>query len=132
MATVLRQIVSYAAIGIASNAAGYLAYLLVTWLWLPPKLAMTLLYVVGASVGFLGNRRFTFRRSGAATAPAIRFALAHVGGYGLNLAILVVFVDRMGLPHQLVQGAAIFCVAAYLFVALKLFVFPAEKGVADG
>jgi uncharacterized membrane protein (GlpM family) len=47
----------------------------------------------------------------------------HASGYLCNLAILRVFVDRLGYPHQIVQAVAIFVVAAYLFLAFKMFVF---------
>jgi hypothetical protein len=49
--------------------------------------------------------------------------LAHVVGYCLNLSLLLVFVGKLGYPHQWVQGAAILIVACYLFLAFKFFVF---------
>lgn len=117
------QFVRFAAIGIASNVVGYLIYLLITWLGVPPKVAMTLLYLVGATLGFLGNRRFTFFQEGALVGPALRYALAHCGGYAVNLAIQVVMVDRWQYSHQIAQALAVAVVALYLFVALKYAVF---------
>jgi putative flippase GtrA len=126
----VKQLARYAVVGIATNLAGYLAYLLITWLGVGPKVAMTCLYLVGASASFLGNRRWTFSHRGHIGRNAVRFALAHGLGYLLNLAILVVFVDHLGLPHQLVQVAAIFAVALFLFALFRLFVFPARSAVA--
>lgn len=119
----IRQLVRYAAIGIASNLAGYLVYLLITWLGGEPKLTMTLLYGVGATVSYFANRKLTFAHQGSMLGSGARYVVAHLGGYLINLAMLYALADRMGHPHQLVQAAAIFVVAAYLFVALKFFVF---------
>jgi putative flippase GtrA len=121
----VKQLVRYAVVGIASNVAGYLAYLLITWLGVGPKLAMSCLYVLGATVSFIGNRRWTFSHEGSISASAVRFAIAHALGYLLNLSILLVFVDHLGFPHQLVQAVAIVVVALFLFVLFRLFVFPA-------
>lgn len=117
------QLLRYAALGLLTNGAGYLAYLGLTWAGLDPKLAMTLLYVGVAVASYAGNRTLTFSFRGGVLGSGVRFALAHLGGYCINLLLLALLVDRMGLPHQAVQAAAIFVVAGYLFVALKYFVF---------
>ena len=54
-----------------------------------------------------------------------RLRFLTVWGYLMNLAILFVFVDKMGFAHQWVQAVAIFVVAGYLFLAFKFFVFAA-------
>lgn len=118
-----RQLWRYGIIGLLSNAAGYGAYLLITALGVPPKLAMSCLYVVGATVSFFCNGRITFAYRGTTLGAGLRYLAAHALGYSINLALLVVFVDRLGFAHQIVQGLAIFVVAAFLFAALKFFVF---------
>jgi putative flippase GtrA len=60
-----------------------------------------------------------------------RYLLAHGIGYAANVAMLYVFSDRMGLPHQAVQAAAIVAVAGMLFVAFRYFVF-AHEGAHTG
>jgi putative flippase GtrA len=121
------QLISYALVGIASNAAGYLIYLLLTYFWPHPKLSMSILYVVGATVSYLGNKSLTFRHTGGHVSSGIRYLLAHLAGYAMNLGLLTYFVDVVGLPHQLVQASSIFIVAAFLFVAFKFFVFPPDQ-----
>ena len=119
-----RQLFRYALVGIASNATAYLVYLLITSIGLSPKLAMSFLYIVGATVGFVGNRHLTFAHQGGLLGSGARYVLTHAIGYLVNLTILVVFVDHLNYPHQEVQAVAVLVVAAYLFFALKLFVFP--------
>lgn len=57
----------------------------------------------------------------------VRYVIAHCIGYLLNLSILIVFVDELGYAHQWVQAIAIFVVAAFLFLAFKVFVFPVSR-----
>ncbi len=121
------RVLRYGIVGLSTNAAGYLIYLLITFFGLSPKVTMTMLYAIGATMGYLGNFRFTFDYRGSHWAGATRFALTYGAGYALNLGLLIVFVDWWHYPHQLVQGVAIFVNAAFLFVALNVFVFPDSK-----
>lgn len=123
----LAQLVKYGIIGLLSNACGYALYLLLTELGAPPKLVMTLLYLTGALIGFFGNRRLTFSYQGGFLGSGFRYILAHTLGYGINLALLTVFVDHFGYAHQWVQAMAILVVAGYLFLTLKFFVFKASQ-----
>lgn len=126
-----RQLFSYAFIGVLTNVSGYALYLLLTYLWGAPKLTMTALYFMGASIGFLANRRFTFLHDGHIGVTAARYLLVQLAGYLLNLVLLLLFVDWLGLSHQIVQAIAIVVVAIFLFVLLRLFVFAPlsfEKG----
>lgn len=124
MGPVLRQLCRYGLVGIATNLAAYLIYLLLTYLSLGPKFAMTVLYVAGATMGFYANRKVTFKYQGRTGVAMSRYLLAQGGGYALNLLLLLVFVDWFEFPHQLVQAAAIFIVAGFLFVLYRIFVFP--------
>lgn len=122
-AQLFRQLLVYGGIGLISNGAGYLVYLGLTGMGAPPKLAMSCLYGVGVLIGFFGNRTLTFSHQGRMGHAAWRFFVAHLGGYLINLSLLLCFSDWMGYPHQWVQAIAIFIVAAYLFVAMRVFVF---------
>ena len=119
----MRQLISYGVIGIVSNTLGYALYLFLTWVWLEPKVAMTLLYGAGATLSFLANRRLTFMANDGVLGSGARFLLAHLLGYALNLILLITLVDKMGYPHQWVQLAAILFVAVFLFFMMKRFVF---------
>lgn len=129
---VFQQFFRYALIGVLTNLCGYIIYLLLTHLWGAPKLTMTLLYSVGALIGFIANRRFTFRHDGHIGKAGIRYLLVQLAGYVLNLFLLTLFVDWLNFAHQLVQAIAIIVVAIFLFVLSRVFVFApqsAEKGV---
>lgn len=117
------RLICYTLVGIASNLAGYLVYLLLTSLGTTPKISMTLLYGAGAAVGFLGNSKLTFAHNGSLPGAGARFVIAHCIGYFINLAILVLLVDKLEYAHQWAQAIAILVVAAFLFLAFKLYVF---------
>ena len=120
---IYRQLFSYAFIGVLTNLFVYGLYLLLTYLWGAPKFTMTTLYFLGATIGFLANRRFTFRHDGGIGVTGIRYLLAQVAGYLLNLVLLLLFVDWFEFPHQTVQAIAIVVVAIFLFFVLRVFVF---------
>jgi putative flippase GtrA len=116
-------ILRYIVVGVACNAIGYAAYLALTLLGVPFKLAMSFLYVFGICISFLGNRNWVFEYRGDLPSAVWRFGLAHAAGYLFNLGLLAFFVDKLGYPHEWVQAAAIFAVGGFLFVVFRLIVF---------
>ena len=118
--------IRFSIVGIGTNLAGYCVYLLLTAFVFPPKLTMTILYTIGAVLGFIGNRRFTFDHKGKLSQATMRYSVVHLLGWGINYALLYTFVDKMGYPHQLIQAIAVVLVAGYLFIALRYIVFPAH------
>jgi putative flippase GtrA len=119
----MKQLLRFAAVGVASNVIGYLLYLLITHLGAAPKLAMTVLYGVGVLMGFVGNQKYTFAHQGGLMATGWRYLMAHGLGYLINLAIQIIMVDHLGYAHQLAQAFGICVVAVFLFVVFKYFVF---------
>lgn len=117
------HIVRYGVVGVLNNSLGYLIYLALTWRWLEPKVAVTLLYPIGALIGYFSHARYSFNYGGAPSRGLLRYGLAQVVGYLANISMIYVFADLLGLPHQAVQAAAIFVVAGLLFVLFRYFVF---------
>ena len=113
------QLVRYGFVGIVCNVAIYVLYLWINYLGLEPKAAMTVVYIIGLSIGFVGHRKWTFGHRGGATGTAVRYALVHILGYLLNFLILFALVDELGYAHQWVQAGAILVVAGFLFMALN-------------
>jgi putative flippase GtrA len=121
------QLFRYGLVGIASNLSGYLLFLLITYWGMGPKIAVTLLYVVGATIGFFGNRQWAFAHNGALLRSGATYFVAHVLGYMINLFMLFILVDRLGYSHRWVQAGAVIVVAGFLFVVFKYLVFPETK-----
>jgi putative flippase GtrA len=127
----LTQFVRYGVVGLTSNAMLYFGYLGLTWLGVGYKLAMTALYCVGVMQTFVFNRRWTFRHDGNSGQAFRRYVIAYLLGYALNFLALVMFVDYLGWPHQLVQGIMILVLACFLFVLQRLWVFSVRPGASS-
>lgn len=123
---VLKQLFRYAFIGIASNAIAFFCYLSFVALGAEPKIAMTFVYASCAIASFWGNRGITFAYGGRLLGAGFRYLFAQLAGYFINLLMLIIFVDNLGFSHQIVQAAAFFIVAAFLFITLKVFVFKGD------
>ena len=119
----MTQFLRFVVVGVISNSIGYALYLASTFVGVPPKLAMTVLYLIGALASYIGNRRLTFNSTDTIWSSGIRYVAAHSVGYAINFMILTVFSEQYGYPHQYVQIFAMGVVAVYLFVTLKFFVF---------
>jgi len=119
----IKQLIRFGIVGVISNMAGYLVYLLITYLGIGPKLAVSLLYPIGTYMSFAGNKSWTFGAEKGTAIAGMKHIFVYALGYVLNLVILAIFVDFLDFAHQLVQFLAIFVVALFLFLAMKFFVF---------
>jgi len=117
------QFLRYAIVGLGSNLLLYLGYLLLTTWGIGYKTAMTLMYVIGVMQTFLFNRSWSFRHQGGLHGAFVRYVATYVFGYILNFSILWFAVDRLGQPHEIVQGVMILALAILLFLLQKFWVF---------
>lgn len=127
---IMLQLVRYGLVGLASNVIAYLIYLLITYLGVNPKLAVTLVYISGAFVGFVANKRWTFNYDGKRRRILIRFVVAHSLSYSLSMTLFYFMVDYLGYPHQYAQALIIIIVAGNLFLLFKYFVFASKQDKA--
>lgn len=118
------QIIRYGVVGALNNLLGYFIYLLVTYFWLDPKVAITLLYPVGATTAYFGHSKYSFSHQGTKRHAQWRYIAAHLISYGVNYLMLYILWEKFNFSHQAVQAAAIFVCAGVLFLLFKYFVFP--------
>lgn len=127
----LGQLLRYGMVGVGINSALYVCYLLLVFVNVEAKVAMTIVYIIGLIVGFFGHRRLTFFHNENAKLTMARYSVAHIGGYAINFLLLFVLVDKAGFSHAIVQAVSVFIVAVYLFVLFKYWVFSEKKYVAS-
>lgn len=113
----------YGIVGMASNLALYVVYLLLTTLGVAPALAMTVTYVMGVAQTFMFNRRWTFASPESGSSAFVRYLLVYALGYALNLILLWWLVGQWNWPHQWVQAGAILLIATIVFVLQRHWVF---------
>ena len=119
----IQQLFRYGLIGVSNNVLLYLGYLILTRNGLGTKTAMSIAYLLGICISFIGNKNWTFDHYGDYKRSTLRYAGIQASGYFFNFLILSLFVDRLGFPHEWVQLVAIFVIAGYLFIAFKYYVF---------
>lgn len=119
----INQIKNFSLVGIAQNFIGYLIYIVLTYIGIAPVLAISILYPLGATFSFIGNKKYTFINTNSESNALGRFVIAHLLGLMLNIILLKVLVETFGFPHQLVQLIAMLLIATFLFIAMKYFIF---------
>ena len=120
--------IRYGVVGVLNNLLAYVIYLALTWSWLEPKLAVTLLYPIGAMTAYVGHARYAFAYQGKHSYSVLRYIVAHLVGYAIDVSLLYVFTDRLGFPHQAVQASAVVIVGGVLYLLFKYWVFtPSPK-----
>ncbi len=112
----------FVVVGVASNLVLYLLYLLITAFGLEYKIAMTMLNVISPIQTFALNAHWTFKHREIKT-PLVKYFVAYGACYLINMSALIVFVDHVGLAHQVVQGIMIFIIAIVMFLLQKFWVF---------
>jgi putative flippase GtrA len=118
-----QQLLRFGLVGLISNLALYLLYLGLTKAGMGHKLAMSMLYIFGILQSYSLNKKWTFRYRGLMTASFLRYISMYLTGYLINLIALIVFDNKLGYPHQLVQGMMILFIATLMFISQKYWVF---------
>jgi putative flippase GtrA len=86
-----------------------------------------MLYPVAAVSAYFAHAKYSFNYQTGRTSAKLRFILAQIIGYLVNVIMLSVLVERFKYPHQMVQAAAIFFIAGLLFFLFRFYVFPVVK-----
>jgi putative flippase GtrA len=118
-----KQMARFLFVGVFTNTIFYFLYLIITYIGIDHKYAMTIVYVLGVSSGFLLNKKWTFNHQGDLNTTFTKYLILYFCGYFLNLAGLWFLVDRAGYPHQFVQLGLAVIMAIFFFVAQRTLVF---------
>jgi len=80
-------------------------------------------YGVGLVMSFCLNRAYTFGHDGAISGAALRFLAAFAVCYAINLAVVALLVDGVGVNGYLAQpcGMASFTVSFYILLRSHVF-----------
>ncbi|MDN4641424.1 GtrA family protein [Agreia sp. PsM10] len=121
------KVVRFGALGVANNLLAYGLFAVMTIAGVPAIAAASITYALGMIVSYVGNRSFTFAHAGSARRSVVRFLVVNAVGYGINVAILAIFVEHLEFDPLLVQLAAIVLVAGFIFVSMRFWVFADDE-----
>jgi len=125
---VFKQGLLYGVVGAAQLGADWLAFVALSYLGMAPAIANVLGRVVGASLGFVLNGRFTFRQTdGSAQLHArslSRFAISWALMTGLSTLLVTASVSAFGLETTWITKPLIDILLAVAgFVASKYWIY---------
>ncbi|MFT3667271.1 MAG: GtrA family protein [Pseudoxanthomonas sp.] len=118
----------YGVVGAAQLGADWLAFVMLSYFGLEPALANVLGRVVGASLGFVLNGRFTFRQIDGSTHLHVRslsrFAISWLAMTALSTLLVTASVSVFGLETTWITKPMIDAIlAAAGFVASKYWIY---------
>src|SRR5271167_1545323 len=112
----LVQFVKFGIVGVSNTLLTFAVYtLLLKGFGVWYLAASAIGFVVGATNGFLWNRRWTFREHVGDALTPVRWAIVQSCGLGLNLGLLYLFVHEAGLDKLLAQACSIAVVTVSTF-----------------
>ena len=80
-------------------------------------------YGVGLIGSFYLNRAYTFGHDGAMSGAAVRFLIAFAICYMINLAVVAVLVDGLGVNGYLAQPCGMVSYTISFYILLRMHVF---------
>jgi putative flippase GtrA len=131
LAPVLVQFVKFGIVGISNTLLTFAVYgllLKVFGVWYLAASAIG--FIVGATNGFLLNRRWTFRGHVGDALTPVRWAVVQSCGLGINEGLLYLFVQHARLDKLLAQVFATGVVTVTTFLANRAWTFRARSPVA--
>jgi putative flippase GtrA len=87
-------------------------------------------FLVGATNGFLLNRRWTFKEHVGDALTPVRWAVVQGCGLALNVGLLLALVDGLGVEKLLSQALAICVVTTVTFLVNRAWTFRVHQPVA--
>lgn len=122
----VREMLAFGMVGVINTLVGYsVIYACMLGLGMGAVASNVAGYAVGLCCSFVLNRRLTFRSGGSAQGEVVRFLATFVIAYLVNLGVLLLSIDHVGVPAVYAQVIAGVAYTGVFFVLSKWFVFRA-------
>ena len=123
-AKVLIQFVKFGIVGLSNTAITFAVYTILLKVFGVWYLAASAIgFMVGATNGFLLNRRWTFKEHVGDSLTPVRWAVVQGCGLGVNELLLYLLVNNAGLDKLIAQAVATVVVTVTTFFANRAWTF---------
>lgn len=123
-----REFARFLVVGAGNTLAGLLVIFAMKALFGAGDIAANAIgYLVGLSLGFTLNRIWTFRHRGVIVPAVLRFVVAFLVAYAINLAVVMTLIDDLGINSFVAQALGVPPYTVAFFLLNKLFVFRQTK-----
>ena len=130
-APVLIQFIKFGVVGVSNTLLTFVVYttlLKAFGVWYLAASAVG--FMVGATNGFIFNRRWTFADHVGDSLTPVRWAIVQGSGLGINLLLLYLFVDSAHLDKLLAQAFATAVVTVTTFFANRAWTFRSASSLS--
>ena len=117
----LRRFSRFGVVGVLQNASVYLLFLAMIGLGVAPLFASGFCYVLGVTISYLLNRRWTFASQSTHTRDLPRFLAAYGGGLAVTLISMSLLIPLLGPALAQLVTIGIAAVSIYAFLCLLRF-----------
>lgn len=126
----LRALIKFVVVGVANTLVGLFLIYLGKWLLgFGDVVANTCGYSIGLVLGFILNRRWTFRHSGPVIPALARFFAIFILAYVSNLVTVLVAINSLEMNSYLAQASGILPYTVIFFFGSRYVAFrPAAVG----
>lgn len=123
------QLVRFLVAGALNTGLFYLLYVALVSLGVHYRLALAIDYIGGTVSGYLLNKHWTFANHAPTKHGFLRYSVAYVLLFGLNMALLSLLVETGILGPVIGQLVMLFILTVSSFLVQRLWVFgrPVEK-----
>ncbi len=91
----------YAAVGVVNTLVGYGIMYGLTFLGVIPEIANAIGYIVGFLNSYILNKKITFKSTNTHSQDFIRFAVAMIIAYGVNMIVLIITYRICGISEYI-------------------------------
>ncbi|WP_213876521.1 GtrA family protein [Pseudomonas sp. dw_358] len=113
----------YVGSGAANTVVGFAVIFIAMGAGLSPLVANMCGYAVGFVLGFVLSKKVVFRSEGAFVKESIRYLIAFIIAFLLNVFVLHLAITLVGLPPVIAQIVAAVVYTAVMYLLTRFYVF---------
>jgi len=120
----LRELARFIAVGVSNTLIGLTVIYVAKWAFhVGDAPANGIGYAVGLAVSFTLNSRWTFSYRGSQRTAFIKFMVAALAAYGMNLLVVMLLIHSAGVNSYVAQALGMPVYTVIFYFSTKYFVF---------